>query len=78
MVEFENLFILFVDKKISNICELIIVFEVVVKIGKLFLIIVEDVEGEVLVIFVVNNMCGIIKVCVVKVLGFGDCCKVMF
>lgn len=42
------------------------------------MIIVEDVEGEVFVILVVNNMCGIVKVVVVKVLGFGDCCKVMF
>lgn len=41
-------------------------------------LIVEDVEGEVFVIFVVNKFCGIFNVVVVKVSGFGDCCKVMF
>lgn len=71
------MFILLVDKKIFNICELFFIFEGVVKVGKLFMIIVEDVEGEVFVILVVNNMCGIVKVVVVKVFGFGDCCKVM-
>lgn len=77
VVELDSLLLLLVDKKIFNICEMLLVLEVVVKVGCLLLIVVEDVEGEVLVILVVNNMCGIVKVVVVKVLGFGDCCKVM-
>lgn len=77
IVELDSLYILLVDKKIMNICEILFVLEVVVKVGKLLLIIVEDIEGEVLVILVVNIMCGIVKVVVVKVFGFGDCCKVM-
>lgn len=38
----------------------------------------DDVDGEVLLILVLNKICGIFNVVVVKVLGFGDCCKVMF
>lgn len=40
------------------------------------LIIVDDIIGEVLLIFVLNKIWGIFNVVVVKVLGFGDCCKV--
>lgn len=41
------------------------------------LIIVDDVDGEVFLMFVFNKICGIFNVVVVKVFGFGDCCKVM-
>lgn len=71
-VELENFYVLLVDKKISYICELLLILEFVVKVFCLLLIIVEDVDGDVFVILVVNSMCGIIKVVVVKVLGFGE------
>ncbi|MBI3032143.1 chaperonin GroEL [Candidatus Woesearchaeota archaeon] len=70
--EFDEPYILLVDKKLSSMKELVPVLEKVAQESRPLLLIAEDVEGEAQTALILNIIRGAIKVCAVKAPGFGD------
>ncbi len=76
-VEIEDPLILFFEKKIASMRDLLPLLERIAQAGKPIVIIAEEVEGEALATLVVNKLRGTLRAAAAKAPGFGDRRKAM-
>jgi chaperonin GroEL len=77
VAEYNDVYILTTDKKISTIADILPLLEEIVQSGSRLLIIAEDVEGEALTTLILNKLRGTFNCVAVKAPGFGDRRKAM-
>jgi chaperonin GroEL len=74
---YEEPLILFYEKKIGNVQELVGILEKVLRMSRPFVIVAEDLESEALATLVLNRIRGNLPLVAVKAPGFGDRRKAM-
>lgn len=74
---YEDPLILFYEKKLGSVQELLPLLERVVRMGRPFIIVAEDVENECLATLVLNRLRANLQLAAVKAPGFGDRRKAM-
>ncbi len=72
IVELEEPYILICEEKLSALMPMLPLLEAVVQSGKPFLVVADNVEGELLAALVVNKLRGGMRVAAVRAPGFGD------
>ena len=73
----EDAYVLIVEKKITNVKDMVPLLEAIVQQGKPLLIVAEDIEGEALATLVINRLRGTFQCCAIKAPGYGDRRKAM-
>lgn len=74
---FEEPLILFYEKKVSQVQDIVPILEKVVRMGKALIIVAEDIENECLATLVLNRLRANLPVAAVKAPGFGERRKAM-
>lgn len=70
--DLDNPFIMIVDKKISNIQEIVKAMAAISKLGRPVLLICDNLEGDALSTVVLNKIRGSIQICAVKCPSYGQ------
>ena len=68
----EDVYLVLIDKKVSNMKDLLPLLEQTVQTDKPVVIIAEDIDGDALSTLVVNKIRGSLKVACIKAPGYGD------
>lgn len=71
-VEYEDAFIFVIEDKLSALQPLVGLLDGMARLGRPFIIIADEVEGQVLATMVTNKLHGVIKCVAVRAPGYGD------